>query len=297
MHVLAPAKINLHLRVGPRRDDGFHPLISWMCTVGLFDSLRFERSKEGRAAPRDFALACDQADLPCGADNLVCKAAAAIGQAIPEPLGVDAFLNKSIPSGAGLGGGSADAARTLVALNRLHGTGLPFPALTALAARIGSDVPFFLYEPSAICRGRGEVVQKIAAPLPKWALLILPAIHCPTPRIYQRFDEMNLGTVLDDAEVPWENWARMEARPLLTHLVNDLEQPAFSLFSELAALRQRTEQVLDRPVRMSGSGSSLFTLFDSELECRDTLASLPGKVEAKILAVPLCPKLHDDLAS
>jgi 4-diphosphocytidyl-2-C-methyl-D-erythritol kinase len=295
MQVLAPAKINLHLRVGPRRDDGFHPLVSWMCTIGLFDSLSFERSD--LTVPREFALQCDRADIPCGAENLVCRAADAFGQVSSEPLGIDAVLRKSIPSGAGLGGGSSDAARTLLALNQLYNVSLPFAELTRLSAGLGSDVPFFLYEPSAICRGRGEQVERVSPPMVRWVLLILPAIHCPTPRIYQRFDEMRLGNESALADIPWQNWAQMSSRDLLPQLVNDLEPPAFALFPELSAMRQRAEECLRRPVRMSGSGSSLFTLFDDRNECESACTSLRAILNAEILSIPLCPSLTDDLVS
>jgi 4-diphosphocytidyl-2-C-methyl-D-erythritol kinase len=293
MQVLAPAKINLHLRVGSRRDDGFHPLVSWMCTIGLFDSLSFERSD--LTVPREFALRCDKPDIPCGAENLVCRAAVAIGQVSSEPLGIDAVLRKSIPSGAGLGGGSSDAARTLVALNDFCKVGLAISELSALAAKIGSDVPFFLHEPSAICRGRGERVEEVSPPMVRWVLLILPAIHCPTPRIYQRFDEMRLGDESALADIPWKDWALLSARDLLPHLVNDLELPAFALFPELAAMRQRAEECLGRTVRMSGSGSSLFTLFDDHDACESAVTSLRAILKAEILSVPLCPSLDDDL--
>jgi 4-diphosphocytidyl-2-C-methyl-D-erythritol kinase len=293
MHVLAPAKINLHLRVGHRRDDGFHSLLTWMCTIGLFDSLSFERST--LSAPREFALACDVNDLPCGAENLVTRSAAALRVVKSEPLGIDAFLKKSIPSGAGLGGGSSDAARTLLALNQFCNLGLPFAELTRLSATLGSDVSFFLHGPSAICRGRGEQVEKVLPPKVRWVLLILPAIHCPTPRIYQRFDEMHLGNDSVLSGIPWQDWAQLNARDLLPHLINDLELPAFSLFPELAMMRQHAEQSLNRPVRMSGSGSSLFTLFDDAAECKSAATSLRAILTADVLSVPLCPSLDDDL--
>ncbi|HEY1684931.1 MAG TPA: 4-(cytidine 5'-diphospho)-2-C-methyl-D-erythritol kinase [Tepidisphaeraceae bacterium] len=293
MHVLAPAKINLHLRVGPRRDDGFHPLMTWMCTIGLFDSLTFEISG---AAPREFKLRCDRPELPCGADNLVCKAAAALAARGSEPLGVDCFLKKSIPSGAGLGGGSGDAARTLAALNQLCQLGFSLAELEKLAARIGSDVPFFLHEPSAICRGRGEEIEKVPAPRARWALLILPAIHCPTPRIYQQFDAMQLGQEAALRDIPSRAWTQLAAMELLPLLINDLEAPAFALFPELAALRDRIERTLNRPVRMSGSGSSLFTLFDNDEPCEQARQSLAPEIDARILSVPICPSPDDDLA-
>ena len=198
MRVQAPAKINLHLRVGPIRADGFHPIVSWMSTIGLFDILMIDRS-HGR-----FSLQCDSPSVPCDASNLVVKAVAALADSVAkgssagliaslnssnhltekemggdardldrEPrnreggamtdFGLNVALQKRIPVGAGLGGGSSDGAFILLALNHLWNLNWPRPRLMEIAKSIGSDVPFFLNGPSAIVRGRGEDVQAPAA--------------------------------------------------------------------------------------------------------------------------------------
>jgi 4-diphosphocytidyl-2C-methyl-D-erythritol kinase len=298
MRVPAPAKINLHLRVGPRQADGFHPLLTWMTTISLFDSLTFVRRppqpKDGEAplrdahqdAPRDldwFTLSCDRPSLPCGNENLVVKAATAMADAFDAVLQqqqqhpgsrvgegrtvrsgrVSAFLAKRIPSGGGLGGGSSDAASTLLALNALWKFNWPAARLSAIASALGSDVPFFLFGASSICRGRGEIVRPLDSPGMKWATLVLPPIELSTAAVYRRFDEMNLGR--DDAvgeELDWPAWSRLPAAELMPRLVNDLEPPAFALRPELGELRSNLQRELSQVVRMSGSGSSLFVLRD-----------------------------------
>src|SRR5438874_981037 len=214
MRVPAPAKINLHLRVGPRRDaDGFHPLLTWMTTVALFDTLTLVRRPSDVAARGDrdpFVLSCDEPSLPTDGRNLVVIAAIApAGAAASEPASragdsrtgegstgvasttastgaastgaslsasasrVSAFLAKRIPSGAGLGGGSSDAAAALVGLNALWKLDLSASRLSAIAASLGSDVPFFLGGASSICTGRGEIVRPVARLDMKWAMLVL----------------------------------------------------------------------------------------------------------------------------
>lgn len=347
MRVLAPAKINLHLRVGPRRVDGFHSLLSWFTTVGLFDNLVLERhspaaglspggtgagsAARGPAGSRDDAasvmtLACDTPGLPCDERNLVVKIALAFareakatGRAVdalriegaqgdatdpsrgvrgdaPATRAIRATLKKSIPMGAGLGGGSSDAARTLLALNQLWGVGRAADDLSAFAARFGSDLPFFFHGPSSICRGRGEIVQPIGKPAPRWAVLVLPEVSMPTPDVYRRFDAMGLGREQDLTDEPdWETWTKLPSLELLPRLVNDLEPPAFAIAPQLAKLRERIERLVGRPVRMSGSGSSLFTLFDDEHEASDASARISRETGQRAPAVELSPSLRDDL--
>jgi 4-diphosphocytidyl-2-C-methyl-D-erythritol kinase len=182
-------------------------------------------------------------------------------------------LDKRIPIGAGLGGGSSDAARTLVALDRVLSAGWPVRRLAEFSARFGSDVPFLVHaaagSPSAACRGRGEVVRPVARPAARWAVIYSPPFGLSTRDVYARFDDMGLGFdgALEEREEPrWEQWARMPAQEMLRRLVNDLEAAAFSLSGELARFREALERDVGRVVRMSGSGSSLFTLFDADEE-------------------------------
>lgn len=290
----APAKINLHLRVGPRAFDGFHPLLSWMVTCDLRDTLEF------RTAGSGLHLTCDLPGLPCDATNLVIRAAekmaAAIGATVSSAAadvqspGMQMHLLKRIPAGGGLGGGSSDAAATLIALNEIWNAGLARARLADLAAELGSDVPFFLHGPSSICRGRGEIVRPVAAPAAHWALLIVPEFPMPTAAVYRRFDELGLGRSDDIEREPlWPQWAAEPARRLLPLLRNDLEIPALDLEPRLRAIRDQIEAVLDRAVRLSGSGSTLFTLFDSRGEAEKAARSAPPRPELRYVVVEICP--------
>src|SRR5690349_7767510 len=158
LSVRAPAKINLHLRVGPVRTDGFHPLLSWMTTVSLFDTLTFRSTQHA-----GITLRCDDPALPTDESNLVMKAARLVMSELPRERqqsvgGVEIDLQKRVPSGAGLGGGSSDAATTIFGLGSLWNFSCTPRQGMELAARLGSDVPFFFYGArSGICTSRGEI--------------------------------------------------------------------------------------------------------------------------------------------
>src|SRR2546421_11088501 len=165
MRFPAPAKINLHLRVGKVGADGFHPLLTWMCTAALFDNLTLVRGAD--PAPRAneqqwFTLSCDHPQLPTDSRNLVVRVATALADTLSRdgegPTGrrerVSAFLSKRIPAGAGLGGGSSDAATTLMALAAMWKLDWSPRRLSDFAAKFGSDVPFFFPGPSSICTRR-----------------------------------------------------------------------------------------------------------------------------------------------
>jgi len=307
---LAPAKINLHLRVAPVSSDGFHPLLSWMSTVGLFDTLTLNRCAEPQ-----IRLICDDPSLACDGTNLAVRAAEAILNTVHKTVsdrravgedGLAIELQKRIPTGGGLGGGSSDAARTILGLNRLWGLNLPVQELSAVAASLGSDIAFFCYGPSSVCSGRGQIVRPIAVPRPRWVVLILPAIAVPTGPVYRRFDELlspddcRLHSAAVKIEPDWSAWSSLPAESLLANLKNDLERPAFDLHPALARLRSELEQFLGRVVRMSGSGSSLFTLFDEAIAAEQAAATInkdaAGHALYRAISVMLAPRIEDDLA-
>ena len=251
MHLLAPAKINLHLRIGPRRADGFHSLLSWMCSVSLFDKLTLEPAAPGAAGgSKPITLTCNSPELAVDESNLVVRVATAFLQAVKsaevappqsQPQAMRASLVKNIPIGAGLGGGSSDGARTLMGLDHLFRTGWSADNLSAFAAQFGSDLSFFIYGPSSVCRGRGEQVTPIDRPRPRSAVLILPGIMMPTAQVYRRFDEMKLGDERAIQIAPdWPAWTTLEAADLLPKLINDLEAPAFAIAPQLGELCART---------------------------------------------------------
>ena len=330
MRIPAPAKINLHLRVGPPREDGYHPLLSWMVTAGLFDTLTLVQKRaahtqrvrgaddQGTSDPdrinEILTLSSDHPSLPCDGRNLVVRAATALADHVrrigkdstDRPIErdatgterrldpVSAYLNKRIPPGAGLGGGSSDAAATLRGLDRLWRLNLPAAELAQLGASLGSDVPFFLGEPSSICTGRGQIVRPTAPPdICRWAVLVLPKFELSTPAVYRRFDELNLGSSAAlEAEPDWSAWAKLPAGELLPRLRNDLEPAAFALRPELGDLRQALQRRLGRIVRMSGSGSSLFTLCDAGDEAATMTRQAREDASIDAIAVPIVPTLQ-----
>lgn len=281
MQRISPAKVNLFLRVGPRRADGYHDLVSWFAMTGLHDVLDFVPSADPR-----LSLTCNLPGLAVDQSNLIIKAATLLREAAGGAAGATIELAKRIPMGAGLGGGSSNAAVTLLALNELWQCSLPVEQLSALAARLGSDVPFFLGSPSAICRGRGEIIEAFGAPAARWIVVILPPIAMPTPQVYRRFDELGLGTHLSSLG-EFGRLASLPARELLPELVNDLETPAFAIRPDLGELRSAIEAAVGRPVRMSGSGASLFTVFDEQAEATAAAAAIASRFGMPAHAVSL----------
>lgn len=241
----APAKLNLDLRVLGRRDDGFHEIDTLMVKLpGLADTLGFSQSD-------GLSLACDDASLPTGADNLVIKAARAYETAAGVECKFAITLQKAIPHGAGLGGGSSDAAATLLGLDRLHDGMLGSERLQEIAAGIGSDVPFFITAGAARCRGRGEKIESSATTPQLRVLLLKPAFAVETPDAYRRWQESR--------ELPGIDYQPQGVDGL--ELVNDLERPVFAKHRFLAELKQwllnREECVA---ALLAGSGSTMFAV-------------------------------------
>jgi 4-diphosphocytidyl-2-C-methyl-D-erythritol kinase len=268
MQLRAPAKINLSFKILGRRADGFHEIETLMAPVSLFDSLRVTL---GSGSCIDFS--CDDPSLPTGDDNLVVKAARLFLNEAQVDAGVAIELQKRIPHGAGLGGGSSDAASALLALNRLLGTGLPSARLAEIAAQIGSDVPFFVYESAATCSGRGELVVPTPLAAKVRLLLLKPAFGVPTPWAYSRWR--------DSRELPDVVYGPQEFAGLI--FVNDLERPAFEKHLFLARIKM---WLLAQPevgaAILSGSGSTV-------------LAALKEGADADALAVRAKAELDPEL--
>jgi 4-diphosphocytidyl-2-C-methyl-D-erythritol kinase len=246
MTLSAPAKINLSLSVLGKRPDGFHAIESHFVTLTLADTLTLAPVSES-----GIAFTCSDATLPCDGSNLVVRAAQRFHETAGIPAAVRIHLEKKIPHGAGLGGGSSDAAATLRGLNALHGKPLGAETLHALAAGLGSDVPFFLAGGSAICRGRGEIIEPLPFPAPLALLLVKPAFGVPTPWAYSRWrDSLEIpGIPYAPQRFPWGT------------LVNDLERPVFEKYLFLAVLKRwLLQQPEAEGALMSGSGSTCFAV-------------------------------------
>jgi 4-diphosphocytidyl-2-C-methyl-D-erythritol kinase len=255
-----------------------------MCTVGFFDVLEISPATEP-----GLQLVCDRKDLPTDATNLIVRAGAALLKAAQISRGANVVLSKNIPMGGGLGGGSSNAATALIGLDKSWNLNLGPARLHELATSLGSDVPFFLHGPSSVCTGHGEHVVPIASPAARWVILIFPELAMPTPAVYRRFDAMKLGSRDAIENQPdWAHWTGLASDKLLPLLVNDLEAPAFAIEPKLGRLREQLEQSLGRIVRMSGSGSTLFTLADEKSQA-ENFAGQIRDAGIKASAVPLAP--------
>jgi 4-diphosphocytidyl-2-C-methyl-D-erythritol kinase len=243
--LFAPAKLNLSLRVLGKREDGFHELDTFMVRLpGLADQLDFVESGA-------FTFHCDEAGVPRDASNLVVKAVRAYETAIGSPCPYSITLKKSIPHGAGLGGGSSDAASTLLGLDQLHDGRLGAERLHEIAASLGSDVPFFLGSGAARCTGRGEIITPAPSPRPLQVVLFKPWFAVPTADAYSRWAESR--------ELPGVRYTAQDLDGL--EIVNDLERPVFSKHRFLAELKQ---WLLERDecaaALLAGSGSTVFAV-------------------------------------
>ncbi|HUS92605.1 MAG TPA: 4-(cytidine 5'-diphospho)-2-C-methyl-D-erythritol kinase [Phycisphaerae bacterium] len=278
LHVAAPAKINLDLRVGPRREDGYHGLDSIVAKVTLYDLVLLRPREDGRIAFR-----CDGAD--CGPDesNLALRAARLLAEAAGDVPGADLSLTKAIPPGKGLGGGSSDAAAVLDGLNELWSLGFPAERLAGLAARLGSDVPLFLGPPAARMTGRGERIEP-ANVHPFVAVLHLPGVACSTAEVYRRFDQLpppdagpRLPALEDLAGSPPAAWR--------SALRNDLAAPALAVSGELRRVHELLREAVGLPVGLTGSGSGLFVLCDDQAEARTVVGRIPPGLGGRTVLV------------
>jgi 4-diphosphocytidyl-2-C-methyl-D-erythritol kinase len=265
----AYAKINLGLEVLGRRPDGYHELRSVLQTIDFHDRLSFER------APSGIHLTVVGADLPVGPDNLVHRAAHLLAEAAAWRGGAAIHLEKRIPPGAGLGGGSADAATTLLALDRLWGLGASAPELHRLASRLGMDVPFFLYGGTALAVGRGDEIYPLALGIDFPIVLILPDFSISTAAAYGslRLTNQDPGLKLQHFA-----WSTPSVFTKLGELVNDLEEATGGNSLSIQGYKKALLEQGAAISMMSGSGSSVYGIFHDEASARKAagLLSLRG---------------------
>ncbi len=254
-----PAKLNLFLAITGRRADGFHDLVSVAAPLKFGDTLVVE------SRPAGFTLECDDASLEIDETNLVLRAARAFALAAKWDGGAHFSLQKRIPMGAGLGGGSSDATSVLLALNQLAGTVLKRDELAAVAGQLGSDCALFLAGGPVVMRGRGENVQ----PLPAQAALRLrgrrvlvfkPMFSISTVWAYRRMAAGAPTTYLppEEAEARLAAWVGQPEAPAEALLFNNMEVPAFTKFIALPVLMERLRAEFNLVPSMSGSGSACF---------------------------------------
>jgi 4-diphosphocytidyl-2-C-methyl-D-erythritol kinase len=258
LNLSSPAKINLFLSIEDRRSDGYHLLFTLMCPIGIFDRIRLETRKS------HFEVTCNHPDVPEDDSNFALQAARCFIKALEYRLNtclgaVAIRIEKNIPIGAGLGGGSSNAATILLGLNRYFGGPFSLDTLMRMGLEIGADVPFFLYERPAIATGIGEILEPYEWIEPYLVLVIYPGFSLSTAMVYKK---LNLRLTKCKKKINYFSFKKEKFQPSL-HLCNDLESAAMALYSELSEIKTLLMRLGACGALMSGSGSSIFGLFDN----------------------------------
>jgi 4-diphosphocytidyl-2-C-methyl-D-erythritol kinase len=276
----AYAKINLGLRVLGKRPDGYHEIETFFLQIDLADYLFFQLLHEP-----GIRFSCNWPELAETETNLCVKACRLLEKIADCRFGIDIYLEKSIPYGAGLGGGSSDAAVTLVAVNALYNMKLSHEELGTLAAQLGSDVSFFLHGGLAYASGRGEIVTPLNYLPVLWVLIVKPEVSVSTKWAY---DNLKFGLTNTKKNTTFASLKNSFSGidTLREVCQNDMEEAVFSRHPELAAIKCRLQDVGAFPVSMTGSGSAIFGIFETQHALREGLRVF-GKSYRTFVARPI----------
>jgi 4-diphosphocytidyl-2-C-methyl-D-erythritol kinase len=264
------AKINWLLRVRGKRADGYHELCTVFQTVTLHDTLTFESAG-------DRTLECDDPSVPTDGRNLVLKAAAALGERFGVSAGFRIRLEKRVPAPGGLGGGSSNAAMALLGLSELWRLDPKPSELLDIAGELGSDVPFFLTGGTALGTGRGEVVEPVGEVDEAFLVIVRPPVEVPTGQAFASLGAKNLTDIDSESTL---SFCRREAQNLQIQqgqLVNDFEGAVFAREPEVAEVRDALLESGARAAQLSGSGASVFAVFDKEETRQATLEAFRNR--------------------
>jgi len=260
-----PAKINLCLSVLGKRLDGYHEVEMVMQAVGLYDEITVRLIESG------ITVNCDNSTIPAGEGNIAYRAAREMLDLSGKQSGIAVEIKKNIPVAAGLGGGSSDAAAVLVACNRLLGLGLGRDRLAEIGTRLGMDVPFFLYGPTALAKGRGELLTILPSPPKFWVLLVNPGFETSTAWVYKN---LNFGlTKKGDCT----NIAGLKVSQIARSLHNDLETVTAAAHPVIGEMERSLLDSGALGVCMSGSGPTVFGIYPTEAACRTAAQAIHTK--------------------
>jgi 4-diphosphocytidyl-2-C-methyl-D-erythritol kinase len=259
--VLSPAKVNLFLKVISKRPDGYHNLVSLVDPISLYDVIHVEDEPTNRVVVED-----DRNSLPQGSGNTIYRAIMALKERYGINRGVRVMVEKRIPIGAGLGGPSSNAAVIIKEMSRLWGLQASFEELVALGKLVGADVPLFLYGKTCIMRGIGDIVSPAQVPF-LWYLIVYPRFVLHTKEVYEGL-KLVLTKTENDINLSHKFSSVSDIADLLE---NDLEQVAFRQCPGIKSIKERLLQAGALGSLMSGSGSSVFGVFDSEGGAREAL--------------------------
>ena len=283
--VFAPAKINVVLRILDRRPDGFHNLWSMMQTVALEDEVCIKIC----ADRQDIQLRCDAAQLAADQSNLVYRAAAEVLARARQSIGLDIELRKRIPMGAGLGGGSSDAAATIIGLNRLLRLEWSPTQMADAGQSLGSDVPFFLFAPSAFVAGRGETVRPVVVEGGRWVVLVNPGFGVNTKWAYQELAATRPAvTPLSPVQQNLDRQSQVSWAQLIAAAENDFEAPVFAAHEKLREIKRSLQNYGAEIALLSGSGATVFGVFANEARARQAQAQFANEDSMKVFVVSTC---------
>jgi 4-diphosphocytidyl-2-C-methyl-D-erythritol kinase len=283
--VCAPAKINVILRILDRRQDGFHNLWSIMQTVALEDEVQISL----RAGRKGIRLRCDAMDLAADQSNLVYRAAAEVLARAQRSIGLDIELRKRIPMGAGLGGGSSDAAATIIGLNQLLQLKWSPAEMADAGQLLGSDVSFFLFAPSACVAGRGETVRPVAVEGIRWVVLVNPGFGVNTKWAYQELAATRTAVMpLSIVQQELDRQSKLNWNRLIAAAENDFEAPVFAAHGKLREIKQRLQAYGAEIALLSGSGATVFGLFADEARARLAQTQFANERTLKVFVAPTC---------
>lgn len=291
LKVFSPAKINCFLYVTGKRDDGYHDLSSLMTCLELYDEIEIEETNNNK-----IEVICDHHFVPQDETNIAFKAAFLFYKNLGsikknQGNGVLIKIKKKIPVGAGLGGGSSNAASVLMALNSLHDNVYSKSQLIKIAVLLGADVPFFIFGGPAIARGIGEKLEECSVLVPYHVLICYPGVFASTAKVFKNIDIKLTSKRKFDIDVRLNNWLDIWNKALKVdaakYLHNDLENAAYKLYPDILHTKEEMECVLSEKVSMTGSGSSLFAFFADYTKAQKAYSLLLDKFEGSLKEVVL----------
>ncbi len=285
--LLSPAKVNLYLKVINKRSDGFHNIETLFERISLFDDIRFKSNDSS-----SIRVVCDHRDVPSGRKNLVYQVAEALQNDFGIKAGVDIAITKRIPVAAGLGGGSSNAATTLLGLNKIWELNLSREQLVSYGRRLGSDVAFFLHDcPWALGTERGDQIQSLDIKTELWHVLVVPCIKMYSRKVYASLrlepapSDMNMLTKKEsNVSILLRNLQENNISETGRLLSNDLETAIVRLCPRLLTLKEKMKSLGSPGVIISGSGPCVFSLVSAEKEAKEMHSILAKRFSRVFMA-------------
>ncbi|MEA3489449.1 MAG: 4-(cytidine 5'-diphospho)-2-C-methyl-D-erythritol kinase [Candidatus Omnitrophota bacterium] len=268
MIVTAPAKINLYLKILRQRDDGYHEIETLFERISIFDRISIETTREGTV------ITCDDPGVPAGENSLLGKTVRAFVETAGKDLNFSVSLEKNIPVGAGLGGGSSDAAALLKGLNEISGFPLGEDDLLDISRSLGADVPFFFSDCSfGVGKGRGDIIEKLDVSASMWHVLVIPPFQVLTKDVYERITALDLTKDRDVDKMFTAFLYKNNINSLAEILRNDLQAIVLRDFPVLEKIFSELCKAGSKGVLVSGSGPTVFGIFE-----RDEVEKAAGKM-------------------